>query len=224
MGNLKLMELLADMMEVMEGNQIKMPHNLTMLVRGLTHMEGVLADLSPDINMVEIARTRIMEIIRSPENIERELKNSAKTLLLSLHKAQSIPSSLSDVLQEFRRGDADMNFHVQTTDQFTDLLYHLVHTVIKGLLIMALLISSSIICTTDMQPQLFGMPVLAVIGYGLAILLSLNIAFHHVRRKRLHPDKKSRNRKSKINCCRSATYLQMSEIVKFQKHFQSIVP
>ncbi|MCD7739232.1 MAG: AarF/UbiB family protein [Lachnospiraceae bacterium] len=176
MGNLKLMELLTDMMEVMKGNQIKMPHNLTMLIRGLTHMEGVLADLSPDINMVEIARTRIMETIWSPENMETELKNSGKDLLLSLRKARNIPSSLSDALQKFNRGDASMNFHMQTTDQFTDLLYHLVYAVIKGLLIAALLISSSIICTTDMQPQIFGMPVLAAIGYGLAILLSLNMA------------------------------------------------
>ncbi|MCD8068040.1 MAG: AarF/UbiB family protein [Lachnospiraceae bacterium] len=183
MGNLKLMELLTDLMEIMKENQIQMPHNLTMLVRGLTHMEGVLADLSPDINMIEIARTRIMESIWSPENIEAELKNSGKSILLSLRKAQSIPSSLSDVLQEFKRGEAGMNFNVQATDSFTRLLYHLVYAAIKGLLIAALFIGSSIICTTDMQPQLLGMPLLAAIGYFTAILLSLSMALNHVRKK-----------------------------------------
>ena len=38
-------------MDVMKENKIAMPHGLTMLARGLTHMEGVLASLSPDINM-----------------------------------------------------------------------------------------------------------------------------------------------------------------------------
>ena len=36
-----------------------MPHGLTMLARGLTQMEGVLAEICPQINMVEIASARI---------------------------------------------------------------------------------------------------------------------------------------------------------------------
>ena len=36
-----------------------MQNGLKMLARGLTHMEGVLANFAPDINMVEIARARL---------------------------------------------------------------------------------------------------------------------------------------------------------------------
>ena len=54
MGQIDVAEILMDMMDVMKENKIVMPHGLTMLARGLTHMEGVLADISPEINMVEI--------------------------------------------------------------------------------------------------------------------------------------------------------------------------
>ncbi|MCC8138428.1 MAG: hypothetical protein LIO76_10345 [Clostridiales bacterium] len=75
MGNLKTVNFLADLMDIMRDNRIKMPHSLTMLVRGLTHMEGVLAELSPDINIVEIARTKIVESFLKPANISKELED-----------------------------------------------------------------------------------------------------------------------------------------------------
>lgn len=184
MGNLKLVEFLADMMDIMRENQIKMPHNLTMLVRGLTHMEGVLADLSPDINIVEIAHSKIMESFWKPDNIAEELKRSGKSVLKSLRKAQDIPSSLSDVLKEFQSGESRMQFDIHTSAQFSRLLYNLVCDLIECLLIMALLISASIVCTTDLTPGLFGMPAIAAIGYGLAILLAMHMTVRYIHRKK----------------------------------------
>ena len=55
LGQINIAAVMTDLMDVMKNNKIKMPHGLTMLARGLTHMEGVLADIAPDINMVEIA-------------------------------------------------------------------------------------------------------------------------------------------------------------------------
>ena len=63
MGNIDLADVIQDLMEVMKKNKIRMPHGLTMLARGLTHMEGVLADLAPEINMVDIAAARMQEIL-----------------------------------------------------------------------------------------------------------------------------------------------------------------
>ena len=51
MGSMNVAEVMTDLMDVMKNNKIKMPHGLTMLARGLTHMEGVLADIAPDINI-----------------------------------------------------------------------------------------------------------------------------------------------------------------------------
>lgn len=39
-GEIDIVEILTDLMDVMKENKIVMPHGLTMLARGLTHMEG----------------------------------------------------------------------------------------------------------------------------------------------------------------------------------------
>lgn len=59
MGKINVAEVMTDLMEVMKENKIMMPHGLTMLARGLTHMEGVLSNIAPDINMVEVAKSRL---------------------------------------------------------------------------------------------------------------------------------------------------------------------
>ncbi len=59
MGEIDVAEVMMDLMEVMKENKIRMPHGLTMLARGLTNMEGVLADIAPQINMIEIASRHI---------------------------------------------------------------------------------------------------------------------------------------------------------------------
>lgn len=159
-----------------------MPYNLTMLIRGLTHMEGVLADLAPDINIMEIARAKILENLRSPSHIENEMKKSGKRIFLSLHKAQDIPSDLAGALKEFRNGEARMKLDIHASGQLSQLLYRLLFCFVEGLMIMALLISSSIVCTTDMQPRFLGMPIVAVIGYGLAVLLALHMIVSYYRR------------------------------------------
>ena len=59
LGSASIAQVMMDLMDVMKENKIIMPHGLTMLARGLTHIEGILADISPDINMIGIAATRI---------------------------------------------------------------------------------------------------------------------------------------------------------------------
>ncbi len=68
------------LMEVMKENKIMMPHGLTMLARGLTHVEGVLADISPEINMVQIAAARIKEEFFGEGNWKKELRANTKNI------------------------------------------------------------------------------------------------------------------------------------------------
>ncbi|MCD7817547.1 MAG: hypothetical protein LUH07_00615 [Lachnospiraceae bacterium] len=77
-----------------------------------------------------------------------------------------------------------MKFDLHATDHFAQLFYNLVYGLVGGLLIAALLISASIICTTDLQPRFLGMPVIATVGYGLAILLAVSLIIHYFHGKK----------------------------------------
>mgnify|MGYP000323291536 CR=1 FL=1 len=77
-GEIDIVEILTDLMDVMKENKIVMPHGLTMLARGLTHMEGVLADISPEINMVQIAAARLKGNLLEEGNWKKQMKGTGK--------------------------------------------------------------------------------------------------------------------------------------------------
>ena len=180
MGKINVAAVMTDLMDVMKDNKIKMPHGLTMLARGLTHMEGLLADIAPDINMVEIATAHMSGEFFRRFDLKKELKSSGRSVAKSFRKALDIPSMVSDLMKEFMQGQTKVNLDLQASDDLAQLLRRLVRNIVMGLWVMALLISSSIICTTDMTPKILGIPALGFFGYMMAFLIVLYVFIKHV--------------------------------------------
>ncbi len=173
MGSIDVAQLMMNLMEVMKENGIIMPHGLTMLARGLTHMEGVLADISPDINMVQIASSHMAGSFLKNWDWKKELKRSGKDIYRSVHKAITIPSLVTDILNGYLKGQMRLHMDLHASSTLERLLLRLVRNLVMGLWVMALLISSSILCTTDMQPKILGIPALGAIGYFIAFAIAM---------------------------------------------------
>ena len=180
MGQINIASVMTDLMDVMKNNKIKMPHGLTMLARGLTHMEGVLADIAPDINMVEIATAHMSGEFFRNFDFKKELKSSGRSIIKSFRKALDIPSMVADMMNGYLKGQAKVNLDLQVTDDLAQLLRRLVRNIVMGLWVMALLISSSIICTTDMTPKILGIPALGAFGYVLAFVIVMYVFIKHM--------------------------------------------
>lgn len=184
MGQIDVAVFMQELMEIMKTNKIALPHGFTMLARGLTQMEGVLADIAPSINMVEIAAARLKEQMWQNFDWKSELKNTGKTLYKSAHRAITLPQQLAHILEEYERGQTRINLDMHSSDQLSGLLHRLVRNIVMGLWVMALLISSSIVCTTDMKPRILGIPALGVLGYLFAVIIVLyTIVKHFISRK-----------------------------------------
>ena len=184
MGNIDVAEVMVDLMEVMKENKIMMPHGLTMLARGLTHVEGVLAEICPDINMTQIAAARLKEQLFSNGNWKREIKKEGKNLAWTLKRAVDIPSLAADFLQGWMKGQTKIYLVLHASDDLAWLLRRLVRNIVMGLWVMALLISSSIICTTNMQPRLWGIPAIGAFGYLMAFAIVMYVFIKHIFSKK----------------------------------------
>lgn len=181
-GSIDIAELLVDLMDVMKENKIAMPHGLTMLARSLPHMEGILAEISPEINLVQIAAARLKAGLWDRKNWQKELKTQGKSLYRSFRKAIDIPSLMTDALQGYMKGQTRIKLDLHASDELAWLLRKLIRNIVTGLWVMALLISSSIICTTDMYPKLWGIPALGVLGYLCAVVIVLYVVINHFKK------------------------------------------
>ena len=179
MGSIDAVEFFKDTMEIMKNNSIKLPHGMTMLVRGLTQMQGVLLNISPDINMAEIAAGRLKEEMLQNFDLRTEAGKAGRRVYKAVGRSLDIPPLVKIALEEYLKGQARVHMELDATKEFSHLMRRLVRNVVMGLWVMALLISSSIICTTEMKPQLLGIPALGFFGYVLAFAICLYIFIRH---------------------------------------------
>ena len=108
-------------------------------------IEGVIADLSPDTNVISIATARAANMAVDKFDVGKELRSGARFAAESFKKAMAIPGLLSDSLKSLSKGQTRVG----------------------------LLLSSSILCTTEMEPKLLGIPALGALGYAAAVGLTV---------------------------------------------------
>lgn len=184
MGDVDVPEVMQTLLDIMKKNHIALPHGVTMLVRGMTHVEGVLTVISPDVNMIEIATGRELERKMEDFDWREELERNGRKLYRSASKGVEIPSLTADLLKDMLNGRAEANVNMQASENFSELLFSAVRNLVIGICEAALLLSSSLICTTQMQPRILGIPALGFFGYLASLGIAAFFSLRHIIRKR----------------------------------------
>lgn len=173
LAQLQLGSLMMECMDIAKAHRIAMPEGVTLLARGLGTIEGVVAALSPETNVVSIAAARATDSILRSIDLKKEMEKGTRSLLAAVKKAVAIPGLLSDSLKSLSKGETRVGLDVKVTEDTIKAANSLLGKFIACLLAFALLISSSILCTTGMQPELLGIPALGVVGYSAAVGLTI---------------------------------------------------
>ena len=82
-----LAQVFEDLSAVMKANGISMPGSLTMLARGLATIEGVVADLSPQINVMSVVTARLGDQMLHQIDWRAELVQDSRAVYESAHKS-----------------------------------------------------------------------------------------------------------------------------------------
>lgn len=156
-------------------NNIILPSDITMLARGMATLESVVTELSPNLNVVNIMSDYVEE--EKKDNIKKELKNLTREAVSSAKSSLEIPISLKEVLNLFTKGHSKLNINLIGLDDAITALAKMVNRVVLGIITAALLISSSFLATTNMNPKIFGIPFLGFVGFLGSVVLGLWIIF-----------------------------------------------
>lgn len=185
LGDMNIGEVFTDIIKVMKENNIVLPSGISMLARGLVVIEGVLSRLSPDTSIVKIAQTYVMKDMLRPRQLIKSVIQDATTMASSAEKAMEIPGLASDLIKNTLRGQTKINLDLESSrplmEEFNRIMNHLIICIFAA----ALLLGSSLLCTTNMHPQILGIPALGFIGYLLAFVLGLYLIIKsHFGRKK----------------------------------------
>lgn len=170
--------VLTEVIEVLRGQNMMMTSSVTMLARGFVTIEGVMAQVAPDISVIEIVSKHVIAQQADPKFLATQLIDLATTSAASAEALAKLPTQLSNTLEMIDRGQIKVNGDIEVSSRILATAYAAVGRISLATLSAGLFLGSSILCTTAMQPQLLGVPLLGVLGYVGAFVLGAYTVFH----------------------------------------------
>lgn len=170
--------VLTEVIEVLRGQSMMMTSSVTMLARGFVTIEGVMAQVAPDISVIEIVSKHVIAQQADPKFLATQLIDLATTSAASAEALAKLPTQLSNTLEMIDRGQIKVNGDIDVSSRILATAYAAVGRISLATLSAGLFLGSSILCTTAMQPQLLGVPLLGVLGYVGAFVLGAYTVFH----------------------------------------------
>ena len=172
-------EALVRVSRLGKGENFAVPHNLLILMRAMFLIENALRTLDPDLNILDTLIARGKQTL---ETVIQEGQETAATERLKDEAAliiQDLPVILASWLHKLSRGEGMPRFSLRH-EGLEGLESHLDRSgnrVSLALVTLGLYIAASLLMQHSIGPRLFGeMPLLAAIGYALALWFTFRLA------------------------------------------------
>ena len=155
---------------------IKIPHQLYLMLRTIVILESITKELDPDFDMITHARPFVKKMIRLRHTPKTMLKDSYKIVGDIVKFIKLAPNELIQILRMMRQGLLKFEFEHHGLDSFITELDRSSNRISFSLVIAALIVGSSLIMLTNKGPMFLGYPTMGIIGYTIAAFLGFWLA------------------------------------------------
>ena len=169
LGSMDLAKVFEDLTDVMKRNGISMPSSLTMLARGLATIEGVVADLSPEINVMNVVTARLGNQLFRDIDWRGEVVKDAQAVYASAHKSLEIPALMADILRTGLKGEANLGVEHHVGDDMARLVQDVVFKLCAALVAAALLVCGALM--RDAAPLAGNLSWFSILFFALSAAL-----------------------------------------------------
>lgn len=169
--------VLGEMIEIMRGQSLIMLPAVTMLVRGVVTIEGLMESIAPTTNVLEVVSQHVLKQSLDPKHLKMRALDLVGAAAESTEALAKLPYQVSDTLEMLERGELRVKGDVSISEDALATVYASLGRASLALISMGLFIGSSILCTTSMEPRLLEVPILGVLGYLGAFVLGVYVIF-----------------------------------------------
>lgn len=177
--NIDSSKIIDELTGILRKNQVKVPYNITLLVRGLVAVEGFGLIIDPDFNLADMVEPYVKKSIKEsfyPHNMAHSFYNDMHNWSRVFKKA---PTKISHILDHAENGYFEIKLESETSKRLISQVDIASNRLSFSLIISAIIVASSTIIQTNMKPLVWNVPLLGLFGFLLAsifgIWLVLNI-------------------------------------------------
>lgn len=181
MAEMDLGQMMQRVLDLARKHKISMPPGVTMLARGLCTLQGVVADISPEVSVIGVVSERFAKSALGKIDFKSILQQDAQAVYQSSRKSLEIPSLISDTLKQAHKGELRLRMEMQHPKEETEQKNARLRQAILCALSCTLLLGGSVLTFAPLPAMLWGLNLPALIGLlsgvGMAAWL-LRLCFH----------------------------------------------
>jgi ubiquinone biosynthesis protein len=177
-------DLVLSMMNLLNEHRLRIRSDFALLSRAILALEGLGKELVPDFSLEKEARRLIAELVKERWAIKTLSEDLRSQGLNLLELVRDFPSKLQKLFHKVDKGDLTFTFKHTGLSALNNTLERISNRVTFGIIIAALIVGSSMIITTGVEPLLFGFPALGVVGYLVSGILGLWLIITILRKNR----------------------------------------
>lgn len=166
-------DMVNHLMRIIYKNKIVLPPDFTMLFKALITIEGVGKVLDPDFNISTLIRDYSVRKFKRELNILEHIDESIPEMKKLLRLTYKFPYIVYDLLKKWDRGDISVEIRYSDVDKMRSDIKSSANRLSLSIIASALIIGSSFALQLKTGPRLWGMPLLGIVGYFIAVVIGL---------------------------------------------------
>lgn len=184
--DINIAKFTEELMTMLTTNNITIPKDITMLVRGIVVLEGTLEVVSPDINLMQVFKNHLkhynIKSLISKENITKE----AGHFLTSLGSLSRIPSDIHSLFKELSRGETKINIEISDGKTYLDRLEKMIHRIVVCFLDVAFILGAALMVSNGIHTsdQRFLFYLYVTVGFIFTIWIFIKMYLDKLNRKK----------------------------------------
>ncbi|PIE65316.1 MAG: protein kinase [Desulfobacterales bacterium] len=188
--NIDIAALLTDFFTMLQQYKIRCPSDLLLLVKALTTIQGVAAEIAPSFDVLAHVEPEIEEVVTNRYGISAIRKRLQKTIVNYLLLLEDIPHDIQRFLDHGRHHRFTLNLELMRIEHLAAKIDLSSRMMGMAMIIAALIVGSSILILADRLSAKQGfLGILGIIGLVLAALYSTGFIASFIL-----PKKRKRNK------------------------------
>ncbi|MEE1129044.1 MAG: AarF/ABC1/UbiB kinase family protein [Methanobrevibacter sp.] len=177
-AELKQMDgLIEDLVNVMIKHDVVLPREFIMIGRGITLIEDTGEKLDPTFNAAAELKKLSRKIVINKYKPERLAKVSLNYLLQLEHLAKDLPDTINSTINKIEEGEIEVKLKHQGINE-------IIHQLSVSLVLAAMIIGSSLAMYSDKGFEIFGLPLIGLVGFIFSAVLGAYLVLQYIMSKK----------------------------------------